>query len=186
MARILLLLGLICLASAAATQERPQGLLWNRSGMAATLPLQVKTDAGRDYLLHLRDVDTGRAVLAAYIRGGAFFRVLAPPGTFEVVFYSGEIWGGEAALFGPETRRIMVDRPLTFAATISRRNGHLIDLRKGADTVVEDFAICQRLALDPDSLRRPDETARADGDGLRSRSPDFVRRRYDVRSRVCD
>jgi len=190
MARLPLpLLAFLCAAGVAVAEERPQGLLWNRSGLAATLPLQVKTDRGRDYVLHLRAINTGQAVLAAYIRGGEFFRVLAPPGSFEVVFFSGEVWRGEDELFAPETHHLILDRALTFGASVSRKNGHLIDLRKDAETVVKDFAICQRLALDPDSLIKPREPIgdlRSARDQRPSGDRKVIQRRYVLRSRVCD
>ncbi|MEO1679364.1 MAG: hypothetical protein AAFU80_14520 [Pseudomonadota bacterium] len=150
------LLALVLLAAAVLADARPEGLLWNRSGLAATLPLQIKTDAHADYLLQLRDIETEQVVLAAYVRGGAYFRVLVPPGQFDVMFSYGTTWQGEEALFGPETQSFVLDQPLSFGATVRHKHGHLIDLRGETDIVVRDFAFCQRLALDLDSLRRRD------------------------------
>lgn len=183
-----LLLASVFLASVVAAHERPQGLLWHRSGLAATLPLQVKTDPGADYLLHLQDVKTGQIVLAAYIRGGEFFRVLAPPGTFELNFFFGKDWQGEAALFAPETQSFILDRPLTFGASVSRKNGHLIDLRGGGDITIRDFAFCQRLALDPKSLspQRNPVGKHYERPGPNSfPPPKFETPRYILRSHVC-
>ncbi|MEM8754688.1 MAG: hypothetical protein AAGF90_17080, partial [Pseudomonadota bacterium] len=184
-----LLLALALLANAVSAEERPQGLLWHRSGHPATLPLQVKTDAGLDYLLHLRDVETGRIVLAAYIRGGEFFRVLTPPGLFDVMFFYGEEWRGEASMFGPETQSITLDQPLTFGASVRRKHGHLIDLRDSGEIAVREFALCQRLALDPDSLRyrlHPEDRSYARS-GPRPFPPSrFAFRRYELQSRVCE
>lgn len=140
-------------ALSASSDERPQGLLWNRSGLPATLPLLIKTTGDADYLLHLRDVERDRVVLAAYVRGGEFFQVLVPPGRFELVFASGEDWQGEAKLFGVNTHIFTLDQPLKFRATMSQRKGHLIDLTQARGTTISDLAKCQRLALDPESLR---------------------------------
>ena len=60
----------------------PAGLMWNRTGLPAVFPLQVKTPPGQDHVLTLIDADTGTDALAAYIKGGAFFKVLVPPGTY--------------------------------------------------------------------------------------------------------
>ncbi len=186
---ICLLLALGLFACPVAAQQRPQGLLWHRSGLAATLPLQIKTEAGADYLLHLRDIETEQIVLAAYIRGGEFFRVLVPPGSFELMFSFGRNWQGEVMAFGPETQSLTLDQSLTFSATARRKNGHLIDLTDGGDIVVRDFAFCQRLARDPRSLRRPHRpvgTLRA-RPALEPFPPQkLVVPRYELRSHVCD
>ena len=85
---------LVCLAPTFAvadvrgSPERNQkpGLIWNRSGLPAVFPLQVKTLSGRDFVLTLVDEDTRLEALAAYIVGGAFFKVLVPPGTYTLRF----------------------------------------------------------------------------------------------------
>lgn len=167
--------------------ERPLGLLWNRSGLPARLPLQIKTAAGADYLLHLRDVQNGRDVLAAYVRGGGFFRVLVPPGRYELQFASGTDWQGEAALFGPGTRRFVLVPPLTFAASVTKKEGHLVDLRDLADITTRGFAICQRFVLDPDSLNRPGPPIWQPGTWLPSDGPrEYPVPRYDLVSRICE
>lgn len=149
------LLTLVFLTMAGSADERPQGLLWNRSGLAATLPLQVRTAAGADYLLRLRDVETGQFVLAAYIRGGDFFRVLVPPGWYELLFAFGTNWQGEHALFGPDTQSLVLDQPLRFGATVTRKHGHLIDLSVRTEIAVRSFALCQLLSTRLESLRSP-------------------------------
>lgn len=166
--------------------ERPEGLLWNRSGLPAQLPLQIRTAAGADYLLHLRDIGTGRDVLAAYIRGGEFFRVLVPPGRYQLQLASGTDWQGEAARFGPATRRFVLDPPLTFGASVARKEGHIVDLRDLGDVTTRDFAICQRLVLDPQSLNQPWPTIRQP-DAPPSDAPrEYPVPRYDLVSWICD
>ena len=120
----------LCTAAtiSAASPDRPEGLLWNRTGIPATLPLTVETAPGADYYLRLRDSQTGEMALAAYIRGGEAFRVLVPPGRFDVLFDAGQGWQGETALFGAETRRLTLAGPLSFSAGLSRRAGHYVDL----------------------------------------------------------
>ncbi len=177
----------VALAGPGGAAERPQGLMWNRSGLPARLPLQIKTGAGADYLLHLRDTRTGRDVLAAYVRGGEFFRVLVPPGSYELHFAAGTDWQGEAALFGPGTRRFVLDPPLTFAASATKREGHLVDLRDLGDMTTRTFAICQRFVLDPDSLNQPWPPIRQPDTALPPDGPrEYPVPRYDLVSRICE
>ncbi|WP_299418933.1 hypothetical protein [uncultured Shimia sp.] len=175
-------------ALSASSEERPQGLLWNRSGLPATLPLLIKTTEDADYFLHLRDVEKDRVVLAAYVRGGEFFQVLVPPGRFELVFASGENWQGEAKLFGVNTHIFTLDQPLKFWATMSQRKGHLIDLTQASGTTISDLAKCQRLALDPDSLRYRKglfDPLLRDPSGATEAWSEMPSPHYDIRVHVC-
>ncbi len=163
--------------------ERPEGLLWNRSGQAATLPLLVKTDSGQDYLMTLRDTDTDREVLAAYLRGGVFFRVLVPPGTFALTFASGAEWQGPEALFGPETDLFALDTPLTFQATVARREGHIVDLRGDGPVGVTRYAVCQRIEFEPRALLQAEDF---DPDALREQRMEPPERDFELRERFCE
>lgn len=188
----LALLALLLAALPAQAEDRPQGLLWNHSGLPATLPLQVKTAPGADYLLQLRDPETGTVLVVAYIRGGVPFRLLVPPGRYRLDFAFGRDWQGEAALFGPETGHITLEPPLDFAASADRRRGHLIDLTDPKAVTTQDFAICQRRGLAPDSLSLPLPPP-APGP-LKPRpqrprpwhAPGFPTLDYDLTSRICD
>ncbi len=166
-------------------ESRPEGLLWNRSGLPATIPLQVKTSADVDYFLLLHDTSTGDAVLAAYFRGGAFFRVLVPPGRFKLTFGSGESWRGEADAFGPETQWFVLKPALEFRSSAARREGHLIDLRNLTQIAIQGLADCQRRELDPDSLRLPELEYPKPNSGPQ-RFETWQAPQYSVRSRVCD
>lgn len=145
-------------AWAESSGPRP-GLMWNRTGLPAVFPLQVKTRVGQDYVLLLSDAQTGADVLAAYIEGGQFFRVLVPPGTFMVRFASGVTWQGEDAMFGRhgETQVIKMPEPLTFEVVGLRvKAGHLIDIRdvspgETAQLTHGPVRICQRVRLLPDA-----------------------------------
>lgn len=146
---------LLALAGAVAADERPRaGLLWNRTGLPATFPLVVRSLPGRDYVVVLHDAETGAAALAAYFRGGDFFRVLVPPGTFRLRFDYGTRWLGEGAGFapGPATGHYDLPRPLTFrVAGFNRRAGHVVDLRTihgegQQQAAVAPAGTCQRVA----------------------------------------
>jgi len=126
-------------AIAGPEESRPPGvapgLMWNRSGLPAIFPLQVKTHPGKDYFLTLIDAETGKDTLAAFVYGGAFFKVLVPPGTFVVRFAVGDIWQGETNLFGPGamTTVVELEKPLTFKVVgYGRKAGHLVDLTGNA------------------------------------------------------
>jgi len=188
MIRLLLFFVLAMSALSALAEERPQGLMWNRSGLPATLPLLIKTNAGADYFLNLRDVERDKVVLAAYVRGGEFFQVLVPPGRFELVFASGDAWQGEARLFGVNTHLFKLDQPLRFRATMSQRRGHMVDLTQARGTTISDLAKCQRLALDPESLRNRKgqfDPLLRDPSGAPEAWPDMPAPRYDVETHVC-
>lgn len=138
-------------SAAADAKDQPVGLMWNRTGLPAVFPLQVKTSAGRDYVVTLYDAETGEAALAAFIKGGVFFRALVPPGVFSVSFATGETWQGEEELFGlgAETQVFTLAQPLTFEVRgVGIKAGHVVDISEspsGADSEIEvkDQLICQ-------------------------------------------
>ncbi|MFX0541262.1 hypothetical protein ACEWPM_005960 [Roseovarius sp. S4756] len=144
--------------------------MWNRSGLPAVFPLQVKTPPGQDYFLTLIDASTDSPALAAYIEGGTFFKVLVPPGIFRVKFAAGDKWQGEDDLFGPgaQTQIFELRDPLTFETRgYDTKAGHLVDL-VGApqgeivEARVKDQLICQSVRLDfPTSIYEGLEVGRA-------------------------
>ena len=147
-------IGLISFGAAAREAERVRpGLMWNKTGLPAVFPLQVKTALGLDYYLTLTDEKTGAPALAAYIEGGTFFKVLVPPGKFTVRFAAGEDWQGEDALFGAETEQFEMSQPLSFAVTgFNTKSGHVLDLtktmgREASNVVVSPQSICQTYSM---------------------------------------
>ncbi|MFC3169764.1 hypothetical protein [Paracoccus fontiphilus] len=156
------LLVMIALALPAAAEERPgAGLLWNRSGLPATLPLVVTTMPGQDYAIFLRKPDTDSRVVAGYIHGGEPFRLLVPPGSWDISFAHGRDWQGEDELFGPETGWISLDRPLGFEAGIARRRGHIIRLIEGDGGIKvasrDPLDICQDLTVTTEIVKRDED-----------------------------
>ncbi len=134
----------------AAPSAQHAGLMWNRSGLPAVFPLQIKTLPGQDYFLTLNDVK-GKAVLAAYIIGGAFFKVLVPPGVFRLKFAAGDVWQGEDNLFGPgdNTHFFELRAPLSFETRgLGIKAGHVVSLLERppgqiAAATLRDQLICQ-------------------------------------------
>lgn len=177
----------------------PAGLMWNRTGLPAVFPLQVKTPPGQDYVLTLIDAGTGDAALAAYVRGGAFFKVLVPPGVFRLRFATGDRWRGEDSLFGrgAKTRVFELPTPLTFETRgLGVKAGHVVTLPEqkpgqGAQARLKDQLVCQSFRLEfpapIPSAERQDETGtvlerpRPARDALRF----FAVPGYEVRSRYC-
>jgi len=190
---------LLALTTGAIAQIAPEhGLMWNRTGLPSVFPLQVKTNVGESYVLLLSEPDTGADVLAAFIEGGRFFKVLVPPGTYRVRFESGERWQGGDAMFGlhGETQVIEMPEPLTFEVRgLRTKAGHLVDLTdvNGADLAelrIKPSLICQRVVWRYDScadlLTASDQT-RIDCERKESfEIPQLYERTgFRVRSAVC-
>ncbi|MFW8634066.1 hypothetical protein [Cribrihabitans pelagius] len=148
-------------------EPMPKGLLWQRSGLPAVFPLQIKSPEGDGYYLTLHDPATGTPVLAAFAGGGTFFRVLVPPGRYRLHIAAGQAWQGEDALFGPGTRRLALAEELEFGVLgAGIKGGHLVTLRQDApDGVlraeVQRQYICQtgRIAVRVGSRTQPDFSA---------------------------
>ncbi len=145
----------------ATLSAEPAGLMWNRTGLPAVFPLQVKTPEGKDYFLKLIDDDTGKDALAAFIHGGTFFKILVPPGTFRLSFAAGDVWQDEENLFGQDgsTRFFELDKPLTFEIrSLSVKAGHLVTILEPEPgqvlkAAVKDQLICQSLRFEfPSSI----------------------------------
>lgn len=142
------------------------GLMWNKTGLPAVFPLQVRSTSGAEFFMRLSDADTGAPALAGYIEGGRFFKVLVPPGVYTVQFATGPMWQGEQDLFGVNsTTMIELPEPLRFAVVgLSTKAGHVVDLTEWeTDILVQDSFVCQRMRLakgprplpayDPDATR---------------------------------
>lgn len=133
------------------------GLIWNRSGLPAVFPLQVKTTQDQTYLLTLIDQPSGKAVLAAHVIGGQFFKILVPPGTFVLRFASPDIEnadGRPTSVFS-ETDVFELSEPLVFRTLgLSTKAGHVVDLRDnpGEEVTlvrVKPQYICQSVSTVP-------------------------------------
>ena len=156
----LLLAGL----SQARSDEPPRiGLLWNKTGLPLVFPLQVKTSPGLDYLIMLTNAETGEDALAAYAEGGAFFRVLAPPGEFLIRIEAGTDWRADPIGFhdADTQQSIELTEPLLFHIRgVGTKVGHLIDLTDSTDITISEEADCQtsrRTAAPPARLLDRDD-----------------------------
>ena len=176
MSRLIALL-LCLLPLSAMAEDRPRaGLMWNRSGLPATFPLQVKTLPGKDYAIYLTQPDSGEAVMAGYIRGGEFFRLLVPPGEWRLRFAYGTEWQGEDALFGPLTDWTEMQEVLDFSIVgLNRRRAYIV-------TLVEENGSMKVVDADP---REECQIARWDSEKAeypprRGIDDDVLERRYGV------
>lgn len=84
---------LIWAGTPAIAETLSEGLMWNRTGLPAVFPLQVDTVPGNNYVMRLSDPATGVDLLAAYVIGGKFFRVLVPPRYFQHTLWRGRNGG---------------------------------------------------------------------------------------------
>lgn len=182
------LLLVLSAAMAQAKDDPPrQGLMWNRTGLPAVFPLQVKTLVGQNYVLLLSDYQSNADVLGAYIIGGEFFRVLVPPGTYRVRFASGIKWQGEDKMFGTlgQTKVIEMPEPLTFEVVgLRTKKGHLIDLTtlasgEATQATNSPLHICQSIML----AAKNEFAALSEGAQRQSRLPRPIY--HKVRSRYC-
>lgn len=190
----------LMLAVEAAAEGVPakHGLMWHRSGLPAVFPLQVKTLGPQNYFVTLMDVKAREVVLAAYIEGGRFFRVLVPPGTFEVRFAYGNVWQGEEDLFGPGTKTTVYDVPRALIFGVRNFNtkaGHLLDLRdlspgQEAWLAPRGLEVCQGLRLvsgargvDVYPFGLTPEITSLEAWHARRRDADALR--FEVRTRFC-
>jgi hypothetical protein len=156
---LLVLSGLAPQVTAQGAVDQRPGLMWNRSGLPAVFPLQIKSPVGRDYVVTLTDVSTGQPVLAAYIEGGTFFKVLVPPGTFRLGFVAGTVWQGEEDLFGPgdKTQHFTLHDPLVFQTRgFGTKAGHIITLQEPASGQMAGFTLKDQLLCHSFSAAFPD------------------------------
>jgi hypothetical protein len=147
----------------ALAEERPRaGLIWNRSGLPATFPLVVKSAPGQDYVLFVDDPGTDTPVMAGYIHGGDHFRLLLPPGRWQLRFAYGTEWQGEDNLFGPRTGWTRTETPLDFRIIgIDRRRAYVVTLIEQDGTVriadARPDAECQMVLWDSEIREWPEE-----------------------------
>ncbi|NDR57627.1 hypothetical protein [Aliiruegeria sabulilitoris] len=144
---VLLFLFLPFAPEQALSEQAAHGLAWNRSGLPAVFPLQVKTREGQDFFLTLEEADTGTPVMGAHIEGGRFFKLLVPPGTYHLRFDPAE--KGASLLQG-----LRLPEPLIFQTRGSgKKAGHIVDISEltsdrpdGAK--IRPQSICQVLEQD--------------------------------------
>lgn len=108
------------------------GLYASYDQSAKVSPLTIKTSPGAHYFVKLEDALTARPIMSFYLRGGETFEQEVPEGAFVLKYATGDVWCGEAALFGQATSTNRADRIFEFTETrgymvelISRTGGNL-------------------------------------------------------------
>ncbi|WOI57093.1 hypothetical protein [Palleronia sp. LCG004] len=133
----------LCLALAGPVAAATEyGLVANKTGLSLVFPLQVESPEGRDLGVTLREPGSEDVALSALLEGGAFFRVLVPPGTYVVRF---------APLDGDGPS--LETRPLTFEITgPASKGGHLLTLDEGGIAGTRPIALCQSYGYDAHAI----------------------------------
>lgn len=109
----------------------------------------------------LVDHGTGDDVLAAYIEGGKFFRVLVPPGNFRLKFAQKSPQRRDPEVIDSTVRNdsFELPAPLTFETRgLDVKAGHIVNLLdhgpgQSANVTLKDQLICQSFRLGLPSLR---------------------------------
>lgn len=115
-------------AGAAQQDVPPTGFLWKRTPLPATLPLQVTSPSGADYVVVLTAPDTDAPAMAGFLRGGDVLRLRVPPGDWQVSIGTGSEWQGNDALFGAEAEWDIWPERLHFSAGEAALHGHAIEI----------------------------------------------------------
>jgi hypothetical protein len=93
-------------------------------------PLQIQSSVGDHYFVKLEDANSGRPVVAVFVRGGQTEEIEVPLGTYTVKYASGEKWYGVPHLFGPDTQYSKADQTFTFSSNGYQYTGYTITLYK--------------------------------------------------------
>ncbi|WP_111558746.1 hypothetical protein [Paracoccus sediminilitoris] len=146
MLRALMLVATLLPGAVDAAPRPVTGLLAKNGPLPATIPLQIRTDAGHDYSIALTDPAIDAPVISGYLRGGEFFRLLVPPGTHRVTMAAGQPgdWQGIDTGFSDGTQAKLT---LDFDIRANRRQGHqmTVAIVDGGLRVTDrrDQVICQ-------------------------------------------
>lgn len=108
----------------------------------ALAPFRVETKPGGGYFIVLINDITDATVLTAYTSGGTPLEMKVPLGTYRVNYAFGNApWCGETELFGESTEVVTLDSKLSFKATKSQYEGHVISLIRQVDGNLATTAI---------------------------------------------
>jgi hypothetical protein len=118
-------------------------LIRNATGLPLVFPLQIRSVPGTDYHVVLRDAENGTIALEAALEGGRFFRVLAPPGQFNL-----HLTRRDTTTQAPDVSLGTLDFGVSGLGT---KAGYTVDLTRlwiDGKIDVRPFNICQGLALE--------------------------------------
>lgn len=96
--------------------------------MMPLAPLSIVTQGQGAYFVKLVNIDTGAAVMKAYIIAGQDFKADVPLGRMELRYATGTTWYGEDLLFGPQTSYSKAESVLNFREELEGYAGYRIEL----------------------------------------------------------
>ena len=180
MLRALMLVAALLPGAVDAAPRPVTGLLAKNGPLPATIPLQIRTDAGHDFSVALSDPATDAPVISGYLRGGEFFRLLVPPGTHQVTIAAGQAGDWQSVDTG-FSDGMQAKLTLDFDIRADRRQGHqmTVAIVDGGLRVTDrrDQVICQ--IADWDSVQKEYTAGR--------RTPlRYLDQSLTTRSRFCD
>ena len=106
----------------------------NLEGQDAIAPLEIKTDAGSDFYVKLKDVSSQKEVITIYIRGGDTTSLEMPLGSYRITYASGDTWyGSENNDYFLNKEFYKADELFTFSSTDNQISGYTIMLYKVID-----------------------------------------------------
>ena len=76
--------------------------------------LEIRTSAGRNYLVKLIDMVTDKPVMDVFIHGGKNTNIRLPFGSYKIKYAVGSDWYGYEYYFGPSTNYSKADTVMTF------------------------------------------------------------------------
>ena len=91
-------------------------------------PLTIETRGDKNYYIKLRDIQTGKVVLTAFISGGDTAELEVPIGTYELFYATGKDWYGLDLLFWEETQYFKANETFDFYEDGEYVNGWNVEL----------------------------------------------------------
>jgi hypothetical protein len=85
--------------------------------------MTIRTEAGANYYLVLRNRQTGVKSATIFIRGGNTFSGGMALGEYELAYTSGDTWYGNRLFFGPESGVSKADSAMKFYAASGGLSG---------------------------------------------------------------
>jgi hypothetical protein len=94
-------------------------------------PFEVSSEGKTsNFLVRLRDAETGALITDLYLRPGRTAKVSVPLGRFRLLIASGSVWYGTELLFGDKGGYSEAEDRLDFTQTTDRVRGHTIRLQE--------------------------------------------------------
>jgi hypothetical protein len=98
-----------------------------RPSVKPVAPLGIKSRSGSNYYVKLVNL-RGQTAMTAFIRGGQYFEMLVPLGTYELKYAAGNTWYGEHQLFGQNTVYSKANELFDFTFDGTRYSGYTVEL----------------------------------------------------------